>query len=354
MKYHETKFEDYVLASENNNLHNKNELLDKKKLITYDLNTNLILYGPSGTGKYTQALNIIKNFSPSGLKYERKLNIENIKNKIYFIKISDIHYEIDMELLGCNAKNLWNDIFKSILDILSSKPMHKGIILCKNFHMIHTELLDIFYSYMQSLNYKKIKMSFILLTEHISFIPENILNKAFVIPVNRPRKSQYKKIFGAKNLGAKNLGAKNLGAKNLGAKNLGAKNLGAKNLDAKNLDGCGDIINIKALRSGNILNDQNKIIVSKIVKFIKDKRMIDLEVRNTLYNILIYQLDIYSCIWDIISKLVEDDIIKDYLKLEEVTKLFHKFLKLYNNNYRPIYHLERFFLNLIIIIHDIR
>ncbi len=79
IKYYETKFEDYVLASENNNLHKKNEILDKNKLKHYNLNTNMILYGPSGIGKYTQALNIIKKFSPSGLKYERKLNIETVK-----------------------------------------------------------------------------------------------------------------------------------------------------------------------------------------------------------------------------------------------------------------------------------
>lgn len=317
IKYYETKFEDYVLASENNNLHKKNEILNKNKLKHYNLNTNMILYGPSGIGKYTQALNIIKNFSPSGLKYERKLNIETAKNKIYFIKISDIHYEIDMELLGCNAKNLWNEIFKSIVDILSAKPSHSGIILCKNFHTIHNELLDIFYSYMQSLNYKNIKISFILLTEHVSFIPENILNKSIILPIIRPKKSQYKKIFGSK-------------------------------INCNN-----DINNIKTARNNDKLIDPNEIIVAKIVSFIKDKRVIDLDIRNTLYNILIYQLDIYVCIWDIITSLIEDNIINDYSKLEKITELFNEFLKLYNNNYRPIYHLERFFLNLIIIVHDI-
>ena len=52
-------------------------------------------------------------------------NIPTLKNKIYTIKISDIHFEIDMELLGCNAKILWNDIFKSILVsqwLLAPKP----------------------------------------------------------------------------------------------------------------------------------------------------------------------------------------------------------------------------------------
>jgi hypothetical protein len=317
IKYHGTKFEDYVVASENNDLHDNNEILNDDKLKYYDLNTNLILYGPPGIGKYTQALKIIKKFSASGLKYERKINIETAKNKIYFIKISDIHYEVDMELLGCNAKILWNELFKSILDIISTKQNHTGIILCKNFHTIHNELLDIFYSYMQSLNYKNIKISFILLTEHISFIPNNILNKSFILPINRPNKSRYKSTLGVKN-----------------------------NYNR-------DIFNIKAVQGNNKLIDPNKIIVTKLIKFIKDKRMIDLDIRNTLYNILIYQLDIYTCVWDIIVSLIKDETIVETSKLQDITDLLYDFLKLYNNNYRPIYHLERFFLNLIIIIHDI-
>ena len=49
-----------------------------------------------------------------------------------------------MDLLGCNARLLWNNIYKAILDILSSRTGHSGIIVCKNFHKIHNELLDIF------------------------------------------------------------------------------------------------------------------------------------------------------------------------------------------------------------------
>ena len=59
----------------------------------------------------------------------------------FYIKISDIHFEIDMALLGCNAKLLWNDIFNHIIDIISTSKHKKGIIVCKNFHEIHSELL---------------------------------------------------------------------------------------------------------------------------------------------------------------------------------------------------------------------
>jgi len=42
---------------------------------------------------------------------------------------------------------------------------------------------------MQTLNQQSISLKFILLTEELSFIPENILNCCQVIPVPRPSKS---------------------------------------------------------------------------------------------------------------------------------------------------------------------
>ena len=57
-------------------------------------------------------LNIINQYSPSHLKCERKLQINS--ETPYYIKISDIHYEVDMDMLGCNSKPLWNDIYTHI------------------------------------------------------------------------------------------------------------------------------------------------------------------------------------------------------------------------------------------------
>ena len=131
MKYLETKFIDYLSEVNRFNLHN--ELKDINNLIQKKYNNNdIILYGPSGVGKYTQALNIIKKHSSTELNYERKINI-NIKNKNntnYNFKISDIHFEIDMELLGCNAKLLWNEIYNHVVENLS---LIYGYIFRKSF-----------------------------------------------------------------------------------------------------------------------------------------------------------------------------------------------------------------------------
>ena len=135
MKFLDSHFDDYIQSSNKISLHPSL----KKTVSLFPPNIsdlrNLVFYGPSGVGKYTQVLNTIKRYSHSELKYEKKLTV--IYNKInYYFKISDIHFEIDMALLGCNSKLLWNDIYINIIDVLSSRINKNGIIVCKNFHKI--------------------------------------------------------------------------------------------------------------------------------------------------------------------------------------------------------------------------
>ena len=59
------KFDDYIKQVEHYDLHPH---INKDKFI----NEHIILYGPSGIGKYTQALKYIKEYSPSNCKYEKK------------------------------------------------------------------------------------------------------------------------------------------------------------------------------------------------------------------------------------------------------------------------------------------
>ena len=192
MKFLETHFEEYITTVQKTNLHPKLDKYYKHFPGTVDKLGNLIFYGPSGVGKYSQMLFAIKKYSHSDLKYEKKLSIVFNKD-VYYFKISDIHYEIDMSLLGCNSKLLWHDIYQQIVDVISAKTEKMGIIVCKEFHSIHTELLENFYSYMQDNNVCNISIKFILLTEEISFIPDNILNCCEVINMARPTKMTYAK-----------------------------------------------------------------------------------------------------------------------------------------------------------------
>jgi len=66
-----------------------------------------------------------------------------------------------------------------------------------------------------------------------------------------------------------------------------------------------------------------------------------LNMRDQLYDIFIYNLDVTECIWYVITKLVK----MGRLQHEDMTDILIKtftFLQYYNNNYRPIYHLESY------------
>ena len=319
MKFYETHFEEYINANQTENLHPKLEKIYNKFPKTLFEMKNIIFYGPSGVGKYTQMLTAIKKYSPTELKYEKKISVMYNKQP-FFLKISDIHYEVDMSLLGCNSKLLWHEIFLQIIDIISAKTDKSGIIVCKYFNEIHSELLDNFYSYMQKNNVNSIDLKFILVTEELSFIPDNILNCCEIIHVSRPSKTIYNKCF---------------------------KNKLPLKTDLEN------ITNIKNL---HLFNEElmlpYKMICNQIIENminINDTKF--LKFRDILYDIFIYNLDITDCIWYILSQLVEKDKIKNE-KMSDIMKKTYSFFQYYNNNYRPIYHLENYLLYIINIIHN--
>lgn len=314
MKFYETHFEDYL---NNITIHPKlNKYYNLFPNNIKDLK-NLIFYGPSGVGKYTQVLMAIKKYSPSELKYEKKISI-NFNKNIYYFKISDIHYEIDMSLLGCQSKLLWNEIFLHIIDIIYvTKSNNIGIIVCKYFEKINGELLEIFYSYMQNIKYQNIDIKFILIMEEISFLPDNILNTCSIIPVEKPSKNIYNKFFKCNNI---------------------------KNTDIIN--------NIKVLKSNiNFINTYESLCNLLIKNMINYNEIKYIYIREILYDIFIYNINIFDVIWYILSKLVKlNKINKD--NINKILERTYRFFQYYNNNYRPIYHLESYLLYLVLVINE--
>ena len=134
--------------------------------------TNTILFGPENSGKYTQALHIADKHSQSKLKYSRKIEID-INSEKYYFNISDIHFEIDFELLGTNENIIWFEFYTHIKCIIDTQQ--KGFVICKNFHCIKDELLSIFHTFMRDP-----RLKFILLTKHVSYLPSCIKDKCIV------------------------------------------------------------------------------------------------------------------------------------------------------------------------------
>lgn len=266
------------------NLHPKLDSIIKQIPNNISSFKNIIVYGPENSGKYSQTLRIISKFSASSLKYEKKLTItaKDLRES-FVLKMSDMHYEIDMFLLMFNSKLIWHTIYQHIVDIISLQKIKHGIILCKNFHMIHNDLLDVFYSYMQT-NFTPVKLHFILITEELSFIPHNIINCCDVLHVPKPYK-----------------------------------------------------INITKCNKIKTNVEFENQVVETIWKSIENPTNF-VATRNSLYNIFIYQLNVYVCIWILCKKMQKKDSNKMF---QNLMTFFHG----YNNNYRHIYHIELFIYN---------
>lgn len=256
---------------------------------------NMILHGPAGVGKYTLMLRIVKTYSRHQLKYEKKITIQS-NNQSYILKISDIHYEVDMELLGCNAKLLWHDIYTHIKEIIDCKyPNKHGIIVLKNFHRIHNELLEIFYSYMQD------NIKYVILTEAAGFIPVAVATRCKLVPVPRPSAAQYRACTGV-------------------------------DFPA----GCTNLADALTQTPSPAYVAK---ISAKISALILSRKYSVAEMRDLLYSILIYSLDIEDCMWAVLAQVMPTIAME---KRAGVLAQLAECVQCLNNHYRPIFHLENF------------
>lgn len=347
MKYYETHFEEYTdIISK----HLKNAIVDDTDVRLYNEITkmfpekvkdlgNVILYGPAGSGKYSFALYLIQKYSSSKLKYDKKIKLQS--DKLCFnYRISDIHYEIDFQLLGCSSKTIWHELFLQIIDIISVKTEKIGIILCKNFYSVNNELLDIFYSYIQEYNhpYSNIQIKFFFIMENISFLPNNILNSCRIIGL----KSKTGFIHGGGDIYLKSNIRKSFGGRDGGLHKMRFGDIVDKktNNSAYLNKGAGD---------GDITQSTLQIICNNIIQDIYKFKNVScgggdnnfVEFREHIYDILVYNLDVFECIWFVIAEF------KGQLCDDFFNKHLFVFFQQYNNNYRPIYHLENIFLKMV-------
>lgn len=235
---------------------------------------NYIIYGPPCTSKYKRAKDICKDFSSSKLKYTRKIEL-NVSDTLYYFIISDVHLEIDFELLGKNSYNIWISFYNYVSEISVNKTYY---IICKNFHYIKDELLDIFHVFLRNENIK-----YIICTQHISCIPNIIKEKFNILISNKLNET--------------------------------------KSIDTyKRIE---PIVNI-------IYNNNTDLFL----------------IRECLYDILTYNLNIHDVFTEIVFKLYK----LDYYDTNNITDILNELsiiIKKYNNNYRSIYHLECFVIYLI-------
>ena len=354
MKYYETTFEDYINTVSQKNYHKELIPIFDKLPDKIDRLQNIIFYGPSGSGKYSQVLTFIKKYNVNqNLKFD-KMILKNEKQS-YNFHISDIHYEIDMSLLGCHSKTMWYDIFLQIVEVVSTKQNPCGIIVCKNFHNIHNELLEIFYSYMQKNHGTSIVIKFILITENMSFIPNNIIQSCQIIRCKKPDILSHLSNVKVKSMD--NNVDMNIDNFRKRIQHINHTNIN-KTFQA-NIDGMinDDIINIKDMKYLSIANEKipkdifNVVCDDIIDLLIKNKNCEKAtflqQLREVIYEMFTYNLDVSECVWYILAYLISHKHIKSE-SICGVTNRIINGIRFFNNNYRPIYHLENILLNIAV------
>jgi hypothetical protein len=200
-------------------------------------------------------------------------------------------------------------------------------------------------------------IKFIFLTEAVSFIPKSILNCCDIISFSKPTKSAYIKIIQnntKNNTSSQRFIQHQLGdVSNISNIRLSEINCRKKEKEKENVDG-DVIVNIDVKNDDDdlciTLQTPYKIICQPLCDYLSYPKTITITlVRNTLYDILIYNANIYDCVWMLLNhatSLVE----KEPTKISTMLAKTMQFFQLYNNNYRPIYHMELFFFNLVDII----
>jgi hypothetical protein len=225
---------------------------------------------------------------------------------------------------------------------------------------------------MQSVN-SHINLKFVIITEEVSFLPDSILNCCKIIRLPRPTKAMYNKCKLSYNESTYTPISKNTNLEDI--QNIKELHVETQIINVPNdthNESHNDINNQPIEKKTNkkttakkastsysekqnisIMNDNYQIICNKIIDIIKNYKNIRyLKFRDTLYDLLIYNLNISQCIWYILKTLINDNYI-DESKLSDILIKTYRFFQYYNNNYRPIYHIENYVYSLCKIIHGL-
>lgn len=244
---------------------------------------NIIVYGNNSFDNYCYILNMLKKQSKSQLKYSRRIVI-NFRSEEILFNISDIHLEVDFDLLGVSEYNIFLELFRHVTEnIVSTKE--KIYIVCINFQNIKQELLSIFYTFLNKEN-----IHFIFSTINISFICDKILQESAIKKIKQTSLS---------------------------------------------------------IQQPNIEKHVDEL--ANFIMFDKNKPFFKL--RELLYKSLVLNIKIHDFLHELLVVLIKNEYIS-FSNVNNVLKEYTKFVSKYNNNYRPIYHIESYIVSLINLKND--
>ena len=160
---------------------------------------------------------------------------------------------------------------------------------------------------------------YFIISENVSFLPDNIINNFHIISLPRPLKSQYNKVLNIKLPTDYNV------TKISNIKNI-LTNTPSFNINIDNY-------------VENLYQHMSNPTDLKYGAF-----------RDVIYDIFIYDMEIGHVIMLLLKTLDKNLTISSEIMTSIYIDTF-SFLQYYNNNYRPIYHLEKYLYSLINKIH---
>ena len=149
---------------------------------------SLIISGPQAAGKRTLGLVVVAGFSPSAMRYEKKLYIGEAPRRqedVPCMPMSDIHFEVDMSLPCFGNKAGWASAHKAIVDAVEIRRHKYAFVMCTHFHLADRDLIRGFSNFMDS-GVDGVNLRYILVTEHYSRLPLEIRQMAHRIAVPVP------------------------------------------------------------------------------------------------------------------------------------------------------------------------
>ena len=266
------------------------------------------------------------------IPHEHVIPVETSKI-VYNMRISEIHYEVDVMVLGCNHRQLWDDIFVKIYDIVRAKPPGRrfGTVVVRGFQHVHPDLHDVFYGYMQRMRHDlTVDISFYIQTSCVSFIHRSILDACEHVNVAK-RYNDMVEIGRTISAQSSPLRKSLSSSKMKGLIDCGAEGPSEPLVSRVHEKACDELIHY-------VLEDHR---CTKNVMF---------NVRDKLYNIMFLYLDMHKSMWYVVCRLSEE-IQADDETMFRMTDAYVRCFNGFNTNYRPIYHLERFVVCLLRIAH---
>ena len=197
---------------------------------------------------------------------------------------------------------------------------------------------------MQKELFSTLNIKYIIITECVSFIPMKIINIC--------------KILNFAKLNKKNIHALCNKTNKQFFKKLNLSNIVTKDIPCTTVDSIYNKVNnpniFTYLDISNNLKyiEQHSAICDTYINIICNNNNYNItNIRTLLYDILINHLNSHECFFYIIQSLIVNKLINTN-KISDLIFNSIFFLKNYNNNYRPIFHLESFTLYLIELINE--